>query len=294
MTSATPGKYADFEGLRRQAIALRREGLSRRQIRDRLFVDNNDLLNRLLNGEPAPEWTRRPNAKDGKRLRARELRQQGLTYAEIQEQLQVSKSSISAWVRDLPKPAPRWTHVERMQRLDAAHTAFRYERDAERASLTEGAKHQIGNLSDRELLLVGAALYWAEGTKDKAYARRECVTFINSDPLMIRLYLRWLGLLGVEAHRLRCTLHVHASADLEELTRFWSEITGVPEDAFLKPSIKRNTSTRLNRGQAYRGCLRVSVTGSARLYRQVEGWWRGMAAWAAPKDNVAPTPPGAA
>ncbi|MFE0683131.1 hypothetical protein ACFW17_20260 [Streptomyces sp. NPDC058961] len=294
MTSATPGKYADFEGLRRQAIALRREGLSRRQIRDRLFVDNNDLLNRLLNGEPAPEWTRRPNAKDGKRLRARELRQQGLTYAEIQEQLQVSKSSISAWVRDLPKPAPRWTHVERMRRLDAAHTAFRYERDAERASLTEGAKHQIGNLSDRELLLVGAALYWAEGTKDKAYARRECVTFINSDPLMIRLYLRWLGLLGVEAHRLRCTLHVHASADLEELTRFWSEITGVPEDAFLKPSIKRNTSTRLNRGQAYRGCLRVSVTGSARLYRQVEGWWRGMAAWAAPKDNVAPTPPGAA
>lgn len=51
MTHAS-GKYADFEGLRKQAVALRREGLSRRQIRDRLYVDNNDILNRLLEGEP--------------------------------------------------------------------------------------------------------------------------------------------------------------------------------------------------------------------------------------------------
>ncbi|WP_391647121.1 hypothetical protein [Streptomyces violarus] len=37
MTHAT-GKYTDFEGLREQAVALRRTGLSRRQIRDRLHV----------------------------------------------------------------------------------------------------------------------------------------------------------------------------------------------------------------------------------------------------------------
>jgi hypothetical protein len=66
-------KYADFEGLREQAIALRREGLSRRQLRDRLFVDNNDILNRLPEGEQAPEWTKRPNAKDDPRAKAREL-----------------------------------------------------------------------------------------------------------------------------------------------------------------------------------------------------------------------------
>lgn len=56
-----PGKYADFEGLRGQAVALRQEGLGRRQIRDRLHVDNNDVLNRLLEGEPPPERTKRPN-----------------------------------------------------------------------------------------------------------------------------------------------------------------------------------------------------------------------------------------
>lgn len=45
---------ATFDSLREQAVALRREGLSRRQIRDRLHVHNNDILNRLLDGEPAP------------------------------------------------------------------------------------------------------------------------------------------------------------------------------------------------------------------------------------------------
>lgn len=100
----TPTKYADFEGLRQQAVALRRAGLSRRQIRDRLHVDNNDILNRLLEGEPPPDWTKRPRAKDDLRARARELRLQGRTYDQIQLELGVSKSSISLWVRDLPKP----------------------------------------------------------------------------------------------------------------------------------------------------------------------------------------------
>ncbi|GAA0556265.1 hypothetical protein GCM10010390_68120 [Streptomyces mordarskii] len=93
-----------FEELRERAIALRKEGMSRRQIRDRLKVSNNDILNRLLEGEPPPEWTRRPNAKDDLRARAREMRLRGMTYDRIQLELGCSKSSISLWVRDLPKP----------------------------------------------------------------------------------------------------------------------------------------------------------------------------------------------
>lgn len=96
----THGTYADFEELRERAVALRREGLSRRQIRDRLHVDNNDILNRLLEGEPPPAWTKRPNAKDDLRDRARELRLQGWTYDRIQLELGCAKSSISLWVRD--------------------------------------------------------------------------------------------------------------------------------------------------------------------------------------------------
>lgn len=89
--AAIHGKYADFEALREQAVALRREGLSLRQIRDRLKVFNNDLLGRLVQGEPPPEWTKRPNAKDDLRAKARELRLRGLTYDQIELELGCSK-----------------------------------------------------------------------------------------------------------------------------------------------------------------------------------------------------------
>src|SRR5215467_10774300 len=89
---------------RDQAIALRRSGRSRREIKEILGVASNATLDRLLAGEPPPEWTRRPRAKDDLHAKARLLRQQGYDYNRIAAELGVSKSSVSAWVHDLPWP----------------------------------------------------------------------------------------------------------------------------------------------------------------------------------------------
>ena len=94
----------ELDLLREQAVALRRQGRSRRQIKEILGPMGNSTLDDALKGEPAPEWTRRPNAKDGLRDKARELRTQGLDYDEIAAALGVAKSSVSLWVRDLPIP----------------------------------------------------------------------------------------------------------------------------------------------------------------------------------------------
>ncbi|MGW2815463.1 hypothetical protein [Streptomyces sp. NPDC001415] len=278
MTSTTPGKYADFEGLRQQAVALRREGLSRRQIRDRLFVDNNDLLNRLLNGEPAPEWTKRPNAKDDLRDRARELRSQGMTYDQIQVELGCSKSSISLWVRDLPKPDRTRTPEEASAIARRGWEATLQRREEERQRTKQDSAGDIGELSNRELYLVGVALYWAEGAKDKPWDRRESLKFINSDPNVIRLYLKWLALQGVAPERLRLCVNIHESADMEEATRFWAELTGLGPASFNKPVLKRHNpkTRRKNTGEAYRGCLAIYVRDSVDLYRRMEGAWYGI------------------
>ncbi len=73
---------------------------------------------------------------------------------------------------------------------------------------------QIGDLSERELLLIGAVLYWAEGGKSKPWSRREWLEFINSDPDVIRLYVTWLSLLGVQPERLTYRVIIHESADV--------------------------------------------------------------------------------
>ncbi|WP_240140180.1 hypothetical protein [Streptomyces sp. MUM 178J] len=277
MTSSH-GKYADFEGLRAQAITLRREGLSRRQIRDRLHIDNNDILNRLLEGEPPPEWTKRPNAKDDLRDKARDLRLKGMTYDQIQLELGCSKSSISLWVRDLPKP-PRRDPSE--QAKLAARKRWEHERavrDAERQATKESAREAIGRLSDRELLLLGVGLYWSEGSKSKPHRLDESVVFINSDPDMIHVYLRWLTLLEVEPERLRFRVMIHESAEVAAAEKYWADLVGIDVSELSKTTLKRHNpkTVRQNTGPAYRGCLVVRVLGCTDLYRRIEGWWCGI------------------
>ncbi|MFD7609039.1 hypothetical protein ACFWAN_53575 [Streptomyces mirabilis] len=264
--------------MRERAIALRRAGLSRRQIRDRLHVDNNDILNRLLEGEPPPEWTKRPNAKDDLRDKARELRLQGWTYDQIQMELGCSKGSISLWVRDLPKP-------ERRDPSEQAKLASRKRwdhelavRDEERQKTKAAAAAEIGTLSDRELFLVGVGMYWAEGSKDKPYDRRENVTFVNSDPGMIETFLRWLDLLGVERDHVRYCVMIHESADVAGAEQYWADLVGADRSAFNKTTIKKHNpkTVRKNVGASYRGCLTIKVRQSADLYRRIEGWWYGI------------------
>lgn len=277
MTHAS-GKYADFEGLREKAVTLRREGLSRRQIRDRLYVDNNDILNRLLEGEPAPEWTKRPNAKDDLRAKARELRLQGMTYDAIQVELGCSKSSISLWVRDLPKPERTRSREEASAIARRGWEVTLQRREVERVRTKKAAEDEIGSLSPRELFLVGVGLYWAEGSKSKPHRSQERVTFINSDPDMISVYLAWLRLLGVPPEHLRFHVHIHETADVTGAERYWADLTGAAPSAFGKTSLKRHSpkTNRKNTGEGYRGCLVVRVLKSADLYRRIEGWWYGI------------------
>ncbi|WP_405798539.1 hypothetical protein [Streptomyces sp. NBC_01506] len=271
------GKYADFEGLREQAVALRREGLSRRQIRDRIQVQNNDILNRLLDGEPAPEWTKRPNAKDDLRAKARELRLQGLTYDQIELELGCSKSSISLWVRDLPKP-PKRTREEASAIAKRGWEATLQRRERERQETKRTAAGSIGAMSDRELFLLGVGLYWAEGTKDKPYARRERVAFVNSDPGMIRIFVAWLDLLEVPRQQHKYHVLIHENAHVREAENYWADLVQTSVESFGRTTLKKHNpkTVRKNTGEAYRGCLVVEVQQSADLYRRVEGWWCGI------------------
>lgn len=197
MAHARSGKYADFEGLREQAVALRRAGLSLRQIRDELKIFNNDILNQLVEGEPPPEWTKRPRAKDDLRERARELRLQGWTYDRIEAELGCSKSSVSLWVRDLPRPERRDpTEQAKLADASAGNMNRRY---GTRSDSKPGRppRERSERCRAGTYFMAGVALYWAEGQKSKPYQRREAVVFVNSDPSVIQVYLAWLDLLDV-------------------------------------------------------------------------------------------------
>jgi transcriptional regulator with XRE-family HTH domain len=84
--------------------------------------------------------------------RARELRRAGKTYDEITAELGVSKSSVSLWVRDLPKPgrSPRTT-AEASAAANRGWAPVLRARAVERQQTKLTAAREIGALTDREL-----------------------------------------------------------------------------------------------------------------------------------------------
>ena len=266
-----------FPELRAQAITLRRAGKSRREIAELLEITSHSILNEALKGEPPPPWTLRPNARDDLRAKARDLRAGGHSYNAIVAQLGVAKSTVSAWVSDMPRPQGLSYEQCRKRAADGVRRYWEAERllrEAERNAARAAAAAQIGELNCREVLIAGAIAYWCEGMKNKPYRRDDRVVFTNSDPALIRLFLRFLLTAGITRERLIYQVQIHESADVEAAQRFWLNVTQAPSAQFRRPTLKRHNpvTVRKNIGDTYRGCLRVEVRRGAALYWQIEGW----------------------
>jgi transposase len=220
-----------MDSRREQAIALRRGGKSRREIKEILGIISNATMNELLAGEPPPEWTRRPNAKDDRHAKARLLREQGYDYNRIAGELGVSKSSVSLWVRDLPRP-DRLSYEEcRKRALEGVRRYWEAERparEAQREAAREAAAAEIGALTQRELIISGAIAYWCEGTKNKPHRHQNRVIFVNSDPGLITFFLRFLDAAGVDRSRARYRIYIHETADIDAAERYWLEVRRRP------------------------------------------------------------------
>ena len=269
---------------REQAVQLRLAGLSRSQIAEALGLapGGGEPLTTWLRDVQAPAWTRRPRAKDDLRQIAIAMRAEGRSYREIQEVVEVSKSTLSLWLRDIPLTEDQQRALA--LRIPAAATrrarAIRASAAQRRLKTQADARAQITNLSESELFVAGVVAYWAEGAKNKPWRTGQSVKFMNSDPRLIQLFLAWLRLAGVSGDRLIFRLHIHQSADAGAALAFWSEVVGAPPIQFGKTTIKTHNpkTVRKNVGAEYHGCLVVYVRNSAALNLQIEGWFEGLAA----------------
>ncbi|HZP50398.1 hypothetical protein [Actinocrinis sp.] len=280
--NAQAGAEAEFEAEVTSASdrirELRARGLTPKQIREELPGVSPWVVNCALNRDAKAQASHpglRARARDADRERARALRLEGKTYKQIRAELDVSSATLSMWLRDLPHPQPdRAAHAAHMHRILA--TRRNEQREAQKAA----AFAEVGEISDRELMLLGVALYWAEGVKDKPYSRREYIQFINSDAGMMRVFLSWLDLVGVEEVDRQYRISIHESANLAAAEDFWRRVVGKPEADFRKATLKRHNpkTVRKQLTDDYHGCLIVWVRKSSGLYRRVDGWWAGILA----------------
>ncbi len=175
-----------------------------------------------------------------KKIEAFALRQSGASYRQIQEKLGItSRGTLSYWFKELILTPEAQKLLEKNSEK-AARVGFmtfnknRSERiKAEDISAHDEGRGFVGSLSKRELVLIGAALYWGEGTKSGGVKNTPRLVFTNSDPKMIRVFMRFAREgLHISAEKISGELHLYEGIDSEVAKQYWSNITEIPVEKF--------------------------------------------------------------
>jgi hypothetical protein len=215
--------------------------------------------------------------------RAITLRKEGLTYKDILSEVAVSKSTLSLWLRDI-----QLTSLGSRRLSERRHVAQlkggasrRKQRIEKTSSIVAASKTQVGSLSVRELWLIGLALYWAEGSKEKPYSTASGIIFSNSDPAMIRFFVYWLQkCCRVPKSRIYAHLYIHEYQrnSVRQAKRYWTQQGALSTDQITGVYFKKHNvqTKRHSFKQDYYGTLRVRVRESSDLVRKIQGWVEGV------------------
>jgi len=219
-------------------------------------------------------------AKSELKLLARKLRQEGRGVKTIANELKVSSSTVSLWCRDI-KLTEKQIHQLEMNSHDPYYgrrlgyvLKQQQIRKDRTVKIQDEARKIIGEINERELLIAGVALYWAEGFK-----KDKMVGFSNTDPKMVKFILLWLQVcLKVKKENIKLRLVINESHKyrVEDIHKYWETVTGVAKENFYKPTFQKvSWKKTYENPEEYFGVLRVRVLKSTDLLRKILGMIEG-------------------
>lgn len=213
------------------------------------------------------------------KIKAQDLRRNGLSYGEILQQIQVSKDTISRWCRNI-----ELTEDQRRRLIDnkvfgqkkgsiVAADNKRKARLVRTVLIFKDAKKELGKLSKRDRFIAGIALYAGEGYKTDGKGG-----FANSDPILIKFMTQWFQefcLLPIS--KFRGAIWLHEGLDENQARNYWSELTGIPKHQFHKTYIARNkTKSRKIRKNIHEYGIFAIRFSSSDIQRHIMGWISAM------------------
>lgn len=221
---------------------------------------------------------------------ALKLRLSGHSYNEIQKYLGVPKSTLSNWFSEMVLGDAARMRINGRVREGLlngllkrnkrqTHIAHKRMKETRRS-----AGKQIGVLSHRELLLIGTALYWAEGYKRPIVRRGRALTshaigFTNADPLMISLFITFLtNVLEIPAGKIALYMRLYKHISEKNALTYWSRVTGMPKQHFRKTTylISRSSEGKRPYNCLPYGTLNI-VVGNTMKFHRIMGWIEGIA-----------------
>ncbi|MGB7340996.1 MAG: hypothetical protein WBC91_19015 [Phototrophicaceae bacterium] len=210
-------------------------------------------------------------AKPEKKAEARQYREQGKSIIWIADRLQVSKSSVSTWVRDIAlseeqEAALRFSNERRDAQIKGAEANIKKHRAKRLAYQEEGrVKARTGD----PLHLAGCMLYWAEGSKN-----RNSVEIVNSDVDMLVYFMRFLReSLNVQEPKFRFRVNAYLNNDLTQtdIIDYWMNKLNLTSVNLNKSSFNKQPSSSKQQGRKLPyGVCEININ-STRLSQHIYG-----------------------
>jgi len=220
-------------------------------------------------------------AKSKEKFRAKTLRKEGKSIKEIAKLLIVSVSSVSAWCRDILLTEEQINKLqERIKDPGYGNkTKYLLKKRREFEELVANLKLQgikkIGQLTQRDIFLIGVALYWGEGFK-----KDHQVGLATSDKNIARFFIYWLKkCFNIEKNDLivRVTANISYKKKIKNLENFWAKELNIFISQFSKPFFQKTKWKKEyeNKNQ-YHGVIRIKVRRSVNLLRKIYGFIEGV------------------
>ena len=214
-------------------------------------------------------------AKSQEKIKAIKLRRAGRSIRSIAQDLNVSKSTASLWCREVILSKKQEERLFNSM-VQAGHLArlkgARVNREKKERMISHYqslADKNIGTLSERDMLMLGIALYWAEGSKTSGFA------FSNSDPAMILLVFKLLlGVMGVAKKDITIRVlinEIHRSR-INTILNFWLDLLDLPFDQMYSPTFIKTTNKKVYANhERYYGTISLRVKKSSSLQYYILG-----------------------
>lgn len=203
------------------------------------------------------------------------LRRKGYSYNLISNKLDISKSTLSCWFKDVPF-SPNKIVLKRIKSGPYISGLKSHEKRVNNIfRIKKLAKQELGIISKRDLWMLGIGLYIGEGSKTY-----ETIRVINSNPKVITLAIKWFrNICKLETKNITIAIHLYPDNDIKKCLKFWSKTTGLPIEQFRKTQIDRrlDKSNKKKRKLPY-GTAHITIISNGNseygvnLHRKITGW----------------------
>ena len=175
------------------------------------------------------------------RKKAIELRKEGFSYSQIQEKIDVAKSTLSYWLRDYPLDEERIKALQEegskkgQVKAEKYRRTMRKKREKLEKSIYGKYKNRFSELSKDEYFVAGLMLYLGEGGKTHNYR----IGLTNTNPKIIKFFIKWLEeFFSANRDDLRVQLHLYEDMNIEKEVKYWSNHLNLDLNQFYNPSIR--------------------------------------------------------